>query len=86
MNTKQNPIPTILYLDDKEKKEISLLATLSGKTEAEVRRDVLKEGLRAVRQQYGSSIQGLLELLGIFGEEDGLANDLSSKHNEYTWD
>lgn len=78
---------THVYLPDELNREIASTAKANRVSKAEVIREALEHGLKAVRPQKSQSAKALLEMakkaekLNVSGPAD-----LAEKHNEYTWD
>jgi predicted DNA-binding protein len=77
---------THIYLPEEMNREISHLASLQGKSKAEITRRILSEGLKVVQPKKYSSAGALVnfakeaEKLNVSGPRD-----LAFNHDYYTW-
>ena len=77
--------PTTVYLDDHLRQQIDVLSATTGKPKAALMRDMMREGLKTLHVPQ-SSARSLLSLVSIIPKGSGLPQDLSAKHDHYTWD
>jgi len=79
-------VPTTIYLNEEQRKQIQLLSLTTRTPKAEVTRLVIDKGIEVVQKERGGSAHALLALAGLIPKGSGLPKDLSARHNEYTWD
>jgi hypothetical protein len=79
--------PTTVYLNEAQRKQIKLLSVTMKAPKAEVIRLIIDKGIEVVQKERGgASAKALLALVGLIPKGSGLPQDLSTRHNEYTWD
>lgn len=67
-------------------REIAYLANRQGKSKAEVTRNILEAGLKAVEPKKSSSARALINFAKLASKFKGNApRDLSENHDYYTW-
>lgn len=77
---------THIYLPEEMNREIAYLASRQGKSKAEITREILEAGLKAVEPKKFSSAEALLNIakeakkLNVSGPRD-----LAFNHDYYTW-
>lgn len=77
---------THIYLPDELNREINHIAKIEGKTKAEITRQALEEGLKAIKPKKTNSTLALLELANKAKQFKGTApKDLSINLDYYTW-
>jgi hypothetical protein len=81
-----NLIATTVYLNEEQRKQIQFLSLTTNAPKAEVTRLIIDKGIEAVQKERTGSAQALLFLAGLIPKGSGLPQDLSERHNEYTWD
>lgn len=84
-----NLYPTTVYLDESLKKQVALLSLATGRPKAEVIRDALKKGVKTIEVKPSSSTKALLDLareVRKLLKNEKLPQDLSERHNYYTWE
>jgi hypothetical protein len=86
MSMAENMKPVTVFMDDKARSSVKVLATISGKTEAQIRREAISEGLQVLRERYKGKSKGLLSLSGMITEGSNVPTDMAENHNEYAWD
>ena len=81
-----NLVPTTVYLNEAQQKQIKLLSVTMKAPKAEVTRLIIDKGIAVIQNERGESAKALLSLAGLIPKGSGLPKDLSTRHNEYTWD
>ena len=79
-------VPTTVYLNEAQRKQIHLLSRTLNTPKAEITRLIIDKGIAVVQKEHTGSAQALLNLAGLIPKGTDLPHDLSERHNEYTWD
>lgn len=80
---------TNVYLTEEQQREIKTRAAITRKPKAEILREIINSGLKAVSVQKSASTQTFLKLAVIAKQFKGKGTgpkDLSINLDKYTWD